>query len=125
MTPADRAALVAEAREEHRKSTWLVEPRFAPAIPDVDAQSAARVLCTLLARLADALEEDERALLQHHRFVVAWDVCESNRGRYSCSPAHDSRCCKDRGIGECTCGGDELDTARNAIAEHDKEMGHG
>ena len=124
MIPSDRAALVAEAREEHRKSTWLVEPRFAPAIPDVDVQSAARALRTLLARLADALEEDERALLQHHRFIVAWDICESNRGRYSCSPAHDSRCRKNRDIGECTCGGDELDAARHAIAEHDEETGN-
>ena len=42
--------------------------------------------------------------------------CESTRGRYSCSPQHDSRCAKDRGIGpECNCGADRLDAAVFAV----------
>ena len=48
-------------------------------------------------------------------FVRAWDVCDARRGRYSCSPAHDCRCPGDRGTGECTCGGDALEAARDAI----------
>ena len=111
--PSDRAALVAQARKLAGHSA-----HEEPSYPNQN--DAARYLHIL----ADALEEDERALLQHHRFIVAWDICESNRGRYSCSPAHDSRCRKNRDIGECTCGGDELDAARNAIAEHDEETGN-
>ena len=39
-----------------------------------------------------------------NRFYLVWNRCESTRGCYSCNDPHDSRCPKDRGIGECECG---------------------
>ena len=174
MTPAERVALVAEARELARRGG-----REEPSYPHQDAA----VRC--LRALADALEESERietearpdlveiarrlrtawpwcvecdartktdedgccvtcgadAILpseadvqgQDHapedlaalvarvetleRFVAAWDACDGNRGLYSCTPLHDCRCSKDRGIGDCTCGADELRAARAALEE--------
>ena len=100
MTPADRAALVAQARVmSDNCNTALIRPP----------------LLTLVSRLADALEESELVRAAHERFVDAWDRCESHRGRYSCAAAHDGRCLKSRGIGDCTCSSDELDAARVAI----------
>ena len=50
------------------------------------------------------------------RFVKAWERCESTRGRYSCSPTHDVRCTKGRGIDDkCVCGSDELEAAYEAL----------
>jgi len=51
----------------------------------------------------DMLKSDLLAVLS------ALDRCDSNRGRFSCAPAHDCRCEKDRKISDtCTCGADEL-----------------
>ena len=52
------------------------------------------------------LEADVRALAE------AIECCLGGRGAFSCSPKHDCRCDKDRGISnECVCGADDLDAA--------------
>ena len=57
-----------------------------------------------------------------HRVVAAFDRCDSNRGRFSCTPAHDGRCEKERGLsGSCTCGSDELEAAMAALAALDRK----
>lgn len=61
------------------------------------------------------IEEDAEKLKSAKRFLDAWDRAESGRGCYSCSPAHDCRCDKDRNIGDCTCGRDELEAASTAL----------
>ncbi len=50
-------------------------------------------------------------------FYKAWIQCESNRGCYSCCPEHDSRCPKDRKIGDCKCGRDNLEILAKEIDE--------
>jgi len=55
------------------------------------------------------------AVLQ--RLVDAYDRCDSNRGRFACTAAHDLRCPVARGIGRrpvCACGAAELDAALEA-----------
>ena len=50
------------------------------------------------------------------RLLAALDACESNRGRFSCTEAHDGRCPKSRadnpadwrGEWRCECGAEEL-----------------
>lgn len=42
----------------------------------------------------------------------ALDRCESNRGRFSCTPDHDCRCARAHNVEEdCECGADELNKA--------------
>lgn len=56
---------------------------------------------------------------QLERIVVAFEICESGRGRFSCVDAHDCRCPKARasraadwrGEWVCQCGAEELDAA--------------
>lgn len=47
--------------------------------------------------------------------VRAYDRCDSNRGRFSCTEMHDGRCNIARKIeGPCVCGSDELEAALEA-----------
>ena len=59
-----------------------------------------------------ALLAELRALRE---LEAALDQCESNRGRFSCSPQHDARCQKDRKFGDCTCGSDRLNAALQSL----------
>jgi len=51
------------------------------------------------------------------RVIAALDVCDGNRGAFSCADQHDLRCPKARGKPDvtCECGRDELDAARAAF----------
>jgi len=63
-----------------------------------------------------------RAVLRE--VTTAYDVCDSNRGAFSCHDAHDLRCPKDRAAsaaewtGEwvCECGREDLDAALGRAA---------
>lgn len=48
-------------------------------------------------------------------FYRVWLRAESCRGCYSCCEPHDCRCPKDRGIGKCECGRDDLNNLENQI----------
>jgi hypothetical protein len=91
--------------------------RLLPCGPAV----APPVVCQECERLRARLALAERLC----RAVVR---CEQGRGRFSCSPLHDSRCLKGRTISrlsestadaECTCGGDEYQLALVAWEEAD------
>lgn len=60
---------------------------------------------------------DEKLFKLLMQFYTEWCWAESNRGCYSCAPAHDARCEKDRKIStQCTCGRDELEKLDGEIA---------
>lgn len=76
----------------------------------------------------DELEANEREIADLRsmlsRLVEAVQVCDSNRGRFSCCEAHDCRCPKSRaaspeqwkGEWACECGSEELDAAYEAAS---------
>jgi hypothetical protein len=70
-----------------------------------------------LAALLAREQARERELHALRRFKAAYDVCDSHRGAFSCTDAHDLRCLKARGRPDaaCECGRDELDAAGAAL----------
>jgi hypothetical protein len=57
-------------------------------------------------------------LVALRRFKAAFDICDANRGRFSCAGAHDLRCPKARSFSadaQCECGGDALEEALLAL----------
>lgn len=61
----------------------------------------------------DGLVSHELSVLW--QFYYCWTKAESTRGCYSCCEAHDCRCPKSRGIGDCTCWRDELTKLENEL----------
>jgi hypothetical protein len=52
----------------------------------------------------------------YRAFYEAWERCEGNRGRYSCSPEHDCRCeYQMKSSGKCVCGSEQLQEADRAV----------
>jgi len=64
-------------------------------------------------RPVEGVVSHELALLR--QFYYCWTMAESTRGCYSCCEAHDCRCPKSRGIGDCVCYRDELTKLENEI----------
>lgn len=93
-----------------------------PSDPNIKSQLILRQV-TVGAPLPCARCAELRALLA--RLVDAMEVCEGNRGRFSCSEPHDNRCPKGRvdgpekwrGVWECKCGAEELEAAVGAARE--------
>ena len=57
---------------------------------------------------------DEKKQLE--KFFHMWELCESNRGCYSCVPAHDCRCPRyHHESAECECGRYDLEAAADAV----------
>ena len=71
-----------------------------------------RITSNLELKVAELSVERDALQAATRKVVDALDRCESNRGRFSCTPWHDGRCELDRQIGgECTCGSTELQSA--------------
>jgi hypothetical protein len=69
------------------------------------------------AQLTQSRADTESARSISRRVIAALDVCDGNRGAFSCADQHDLRCPKARGKpnAACECGRDELDAARAAF----------
>jgi len=63
----------------------------------------------------DGDDEAEQAEARLAKVLEAYDICDSNRGRFSTVEMHDCRCPKSRprrvGPNNCECGSDALEAA--------------
>lgn len=68
------------------------------------------------------ITELQKKLNAYKKFYQIYDLCVSNRGKFSCTPHHDSRCeYQLERTGNCVCGAKDLDEADNAIQEVEKK----
>lgn len=118
MTPAETIAVLESLKEVHGDHLQTCGTQHGPYHVAV-CEALADAIAALQAKGADTLAWELLGKL-----TEAVQVCDSNRGRFSCCDAHDCRCPKSRALspehwnGEwvCECGSEELDAAYETAA---------